>query len=109
MSKLSDWMTKNKIDPRRLMATSRSLEALRREDRAQKMVRAKAKGPTATDDLKEKAKTKPRSGRPVSPPTIAKAMSGGAVPGPAKTRILRAVNALLATKKKSEVTLKDLF
>ena len=37
------------------------------------------------------------------------AIKGDEVNGPAKTRILRAVNTLLKTKKVAEVTLKELF
>jgi hypothetical protein len=109
MSKLSDWMKKNKMDARRLISVSRSLEGLQPEDRKQKALRAKVKGGAATDEEKEKAKTKPRSGRPVTPPMLARALQGTTVPGPAKTRILRAVNAILETKKKTAVQLKELF
>ena len=109
MSKLSDFMKKNKLDARRLMAFSRQLEGLQPEDRKQKALRAKVKGGTASDEEKEKAKTKPRSGRPVTPPMLDRALKGESVPGPAKTRILRAVNAILETKKQSAVQLKELF
>lgn len=109
MSKLSDWMTKNKIDSRRVIAVSKDLEALRPEDRALKSLRAKVKAGKAGDDEKEKAKVKPRSGKPVTSPTIERALEGKSIPGPAKTRIVRAVNAILTTKKKGEVQLKDLF
>jgi hypothetical protein len=109
MSKLSDWLTKNKVDPRRVVAFSRDLEAHRPEDRKLKSLRAKVKGGTASDEDKEKAKQKPRSGKPVSAPTLDRAIRGQTVPGPAKTRIVRAVNAILSQKKKSEVQLKDLF
>jgi hypothetical protein len=40
---------------------------------------------------------------------IVKAMDGRDVSGPVKTRIVRAVNALLVQKKKSEVAFRDLF
>ena len=109
MSKLSDWMTKNKVDARRVVAISKDLEGHRREDRALKALRAKVKAGKAGDDEKEKAKQKPRSGKPVSTPTLEKAMRGATIPGPAKTRIIRAVNAILTQKKKGEVQLKDLF
>ena len=110
MSKLSDWLKKNKVDARRVISVSRSLEALQPEDRKQKALRAKVKGGQASDEEKEKAKTKPRSGRPVSPPTMSRAIAGQTIPGPAKTRIVRAINAILEVKKKgTTVQLKELF
>jgi hypothetical protein len=45
----------------------------------------------------------------VSQPTLDAALAGEAVNGPSKTRILRAVNTILTTKKAPAATLKDLF
>ncbi|MBK8172077.1 MAG: hypothetical protein IPK60_17275 [Sandaracinaceae bacterium] len=109
MTKLADVLKKNKLDARRLIATSKKAEGLRPEDRALKMLKSKAKGgdeaaKTATAEAK-----KPRSGRAVSKPTLDAALAGKAITGTAKTRITRAVNALLVAKKKAEVTMRDLF
>lgn len=112
MSKLADFLTKNKVDTRRLLAVSRKLEALRPEDTAQKSLRAKVKagGADLSDEQKAQAKAKPRSGRPLTPPTLNAALAGDTVPGPAKTRIVKAVNAIVSTKKGAkEATLRDLF
>jgi hypothetical protein len=109
VSKLSDFLKKNKMDARRLISVSKGLEALQVEDRKQKSLRAKVKGGKASDEEKEKAKAKPRSGKAVTPPTLDRALKGETVPGPAKTRILRAVNSILETKKKTAVALKELF
>jgi hypothetical protein len=107
MSKLSDYLQQQKIDPRRVIVASRDLEQLRPEDRAVRLAKKRVKG--GDESAKEAAEKERRSGRPVSQPTMDRALSGGAVSGAAKTRIVRAVNAVLAQKKKSEVALRDLF
>lgn len=111
MTKLADFLKKQKIDARRVIAASRDLEQLRREDRVIKLAKkaAKAGDEAAKEAAKEVASKKPRSGRPVSAPTLSRALEGGALSGAAKTRIVRAVNSVLTTKKKNEVTLRDLF
>lgn len=106
MSKLADFLTKNKIADRRILATSKDLEGLRPEDRALKLAKKTKKEGESKDGGEKK---KPRSGRPVSPPALRAARAGEGVSGPTKTRILRAVNAVLASKKKPEITLRDLF
>ena len=107
MSKLNDYLKQQNIDPRRVLIASRDLEALRPEDRVTRLAKKRARG--GDEAAKEAAGKKPRSGRPVSGPTLARALAGDAMSGAAKTRVLRAVNAVLAQKKKGEATLRDLF
>jgi hypothetical protein len=107
MSKLNDYLQSQKIDPRRLLSASHELEAMRREDRAVRLAKKAAKG--GDESAKEVAAKERRSGRPVSQPTLDRAIQGAALSGAAKTRILRAVNAVLAQKKKGEVSLRELF
>jgi hypothetical protein len=107
MSKLNDYLQNQKIDPRRLLIASRDLEGLRPEDRATRLAKKRAKG--GDESAKEAAAKERRSGRPVSKPTLDRALAGGALSPAAKTRIVRAVNAVLVQKKKSEVALRDLF
>ena len=109
MSKLQTFLKTKKIDARRILVASNQLDGLTPDDRAVKWARAHAKDSNASDALKEKAGKKPRSGRTVSEPALARALGGEAVTGPTKTRILRALNSILAQKKQGEVTLKDLF
>lgn len=108
MSKLSDFLTTNKIDPRRVVLASEKLESHTAEDKALLANKKAMKDGKAEKD-EEVLKKKPRSGRPVTGAGIAKAMGGRDVSGPVKTRIVRAVNAVLTQKKKSEVTFRDLF
>jgi hypothetical protein len=100
-SKFSDFIESNKLDPRRLMAASRKIEQLRPEDRALKL--AKSKGDEAA-----KAK-KPRSGRAITPRLLASVAAGKTISGPAKARLLRAVNRVLEQKKKDAVESSALF
>jgi hypothetical protein len=107
MSKLNDYLTNQKIDPRRILIASRDLEKLRPEDRAVRLAKKQAKG--GDESKKDAAAKERRSGRAVSKPTLDRALAGGTLSPTAKTRITRAVNAVLAQKKKAEVALRDLF
>lgn len=106
-SKLATFLASKKIDPRRLMSASHTLETLRTEDRTIKLNRRAARG--AEGEAKPKEERKPRSGRPVTPRAMAAALSGGSISGPTKNRILRAVNHLLEKKKAEKVDLRALF
>lgn len=108
MSKLGDLLKKHKIDPRRVVSASRDLE--RRSPADRKLARDKAllkAGKIEKND--ELAKAKPRSGRPVTAPMMTRATAGQTVPGPVKTRIVKAVNSLLEAKKQAAIGLRDAF
>ena len=105
-SKLAEFLKNNKIDPRRVRLASRDLEKFRPEDRALRLKKRLAK---SADGGKTEAGPKPRSGRPVTAPLLDRALTGKAVGGPEKTRILRAVNRILEQKKKDPVELRALF
>jgi len=107
MNKLQDYLTKNKISLRRLTSASGQIERLSDEDRKIKRARKLAKG--GDEGSKELATQKPRSGRRLNPATVTRAAAGTTISGPAKTRVLRAVNSVLAQRKKPEVKLSDLF
>jgi len=108
MSKFSDFLARYGIDSRRLLVASKKIEALRPEDRAlklkQRQMRKKEERPT-----EEHRPPKPRSGRPLAGPSLHKALRGAPLSGATKSRILRAVNAVLVQKKQPEVTLNELF
>lgn len=108
MSKLGDYLKNHKIDARRVISASKSLEQQTADDK--KLVAKKALMKAGKLEKDEAVlKQKPHSGRPVTGPMMARAVAGQAVPGPVKTRIVRAVNALLTAKKKPEAKLHDLF
>lgn len=107
-SKFSQFLADNKIDPRRIIAVSRAIEGLRPEDRRIRLAKRKAGDdkPAAEGDAKP---GKPRSGRPVNAVLLRRVEAGGKVSGPAKQRIVRALNHILAARKKDPVELRALF
>src|SRR5690606_28509675 len=101
-TKFADFIKEKKLDRRRIVAASEKIERLRPEDRSIKLAKRTAKARAAAG--KEEAKgaaapSKPRSGRPVTDRAIDSAIVGKPLTGPQKTRLLRAVNALLEQKK----------
>jgi hypothetical protein len=111
-NKLATFLDTNKLNVKRLLAVSHKLETLQRADRSIKLAQRQGKKAVAAGTAKEGDKadaTKPRTGRPVTPRTLAAALNGSTLSGPAKQRILRAVNYLLEQKKKDKVELKTLF
>jgi len=106
-SKFQQFLTDNKLDPRRVLIASAHVEGLKPEDRAKRL--AKRRGAKAEAKEGEAKPAKPRSGRPVTPRLLAQALEGKAITGPAKTRLLRAVNRLLEQKKKDPADLRKLF
>ncbi len=108
-SKLEQFLTSKKIDRRQLLAVSKSLEGLKPEDRAIKLAKRRGKKAEAGEGSAVKETRKPRSGRAVTPTALTKLFNEKGVSGPTRTRVLRAVNAILAKKKQPEVQLGDLF
>jgi hypothetical protein len=104
-SKLQTFLTEHKLNSKRLIAVSHSLEQHTREDRALKLGRRANK----KEGAEKKEVAKPKSGRAVTDRSLATALTGGTISGPTKQRILRAVNYLLEQKKKDKVELKTLF
>ena len=81
-SRFSEFLSTEKIDPRRLLAVSRKLERLRPEDRQIRLKRRLTKGKDApAADAAAAPPVKPRSGRAVTPRQLALATSGGALSG----------------------------
>lgn len=106
-SKFKDFLAEKKLDARRVITASTKLERLTPADRAIRLAKRQAR---KSDDKKTEAPSaKPRSGRPVTQRAIDAALIGKAISGPQKTRILRAVNALLEQKKQGAVELSTLF
>jgi hypothetical protein len=106
-TKFSQFIASKKLDARRILAASHTLETLTLEDRTIKL--AKRSGKKEGADASKKETRKPRSGRAVTPRALEAALTGGTISGPTKSRILRAVNHLLEQKKQEKVDLKALF
>lgn len=110
MSKLSDFLEKEKIDPRRLLSVSAKLEGLRSEDRDIRLARRMTRGgKDVSDSVKELAAKKPRSGRSVSRPTLDRALRGESVSAGARRRIGRAVNYIRQQRKQDPIATPELF
>jgi len=110
MSKFDEYLKKAKIDTKQLLSTSKRIEKLSKGDRDIKQAKKKvASGEKATDTQKELAAKKPRSGKKLTKPTLNKALAGEKLSKQAKKRVTRAVNAVLAQKKKGEAKAADLF
>lgn len=107
MTKLATFLEENKIDKRRVLSASNQIERLRAEDRRIRLAQAKAR--KNDDGKKPEGLDKPRSGRPITPVGLENALEGKSVPGPQKTRILRAVNRILEQKRKDPVGIDTLF
>jgi hypothetical protein len=103
-SKFQQYLSDNKLDSRRVLIASKAVEGLQPEDRAIRLARRRG-----VKKEGEEKPAKPRSGRPVTPRLLTQALEGKPVTGPAKTRLLRAVNHLLAQKKKDPADLRSLF
>jgi len=110
-SKFAQFLTDQGIDPRRVLTASRAIERLRAEDRKIKLEKRRAKGEEAPPggDKDKQPPPKPRSGRVVTERLLREAKAGKPVSGPAKQRLLRAVNRVLEQKKKTAVDLRALF
>ncbi len=107
-TKFATVLTESKISPERLISASHKIEALLPADRAIRLAKKQAVG--KEDDAAKAARAKkPRSGRDVTPRLLAVALKGGVIPGPSKSRLLRAINAARAVKKLPAVELKTLF
>jgi hypothetical protein len=112
MSRFSELLTAEKIDPRRVLLASAAIERLRPEDRQAHFLKRKKKAGGAAAEKPaegEAPAAKPRSGVVVSREVLRKAQEGLALTGPQKTRLLRAVNRVLEQKKKEPVDLRKLF
>ena len=108
-SKFSQFLTDNKIDPRRVISASRALESLRPEDRRNRLAKKKGSedGKAAAGEAAPAEKS--RSGRAVSAVLLRRLEAGGKVTGAAKQKLLRAVNQILSHRKKDPVELRALF
>lgn len=109
MTKFAKFLEESKVDPRRIIAASRAIERLTREDRLFVAEAARKRRLAGKKEGAKAERKKMHSGRPVSESCIEAAKLGKPVSGPAKSRVLRAVNRILEQKKKPAVDLRVLF
>jgi hypothetical protein len=112
MSRFSELLTSENIDPRRILVASAAIERLRPEDRRAHYLKSKQKAsgaPAAEKKEGEEPAPKPRSGRVVTREVLRRAQEGLTLTGPQKTRLVRALNRVLEQKKKDLVDLRKVF
>jgi hypothetical protein len=109
MTKFAKFLEESKVDPRRIIAASRTIERLTREDRQFVAEAARKRRLAGKKEGAKAERKKMHSGRPVSPSCIEAAKIGKPVAGPAKSRMLRAVNRILEQKKQPAIDLRALF
>jgi hypothetical protein len=109
MTKFAKFLEESKIDPRRVIAASRRVERLTQEDRTFLAEAARKRSMAGKKDGAKAERKKMHSNRPVTPSLIDSATAGKPVSGPAKTRLLRAVNRILEQKKQAAIDLRALF
>ena len=108
MSNLSDFLSENQLTPEQVIARSCALETLSRSDRRLLTQRAAAR--RTKKSYEEADAPKPRAlGRGVSLRTIRQALEGKPLTSKSRHKIVRAVNSLLVSQKKSEVEWRALF
>ena len=78
-SKLEQFLNENKLDRRRVVASSYAIERLRPEDRAARLAKRRSKGGKEAEG--EAKPAKPRSGRPVTERLLNDAFAGKAITG----------------------------
>ena len=108
MSNLSDFLQENDIDPDALVARSKVIETRDVAQREAGVKRAAARREKKT--YEELSLEKPKGlGRGVSLRTVREALEGQKIPRLGRSKITRAVNALLAAKGSDEVDFRVLF
>lgn len=108
-SKLAKFLEENKIDGRRVLIASRRQERRSKEDRAFLAAIAHQRSLAGKKESFTPEKRKLASGHPVTEVCLTAALEGKSISGPAKTRMLRAVNHILEQRKKPTVDLRALF
>ncbi len=110
-TKFAKFLEESKINQLRLQAASRQIERLTKDDRAFLSDVARKKALAGRKDAANVTveKRKLHSGRPVTARLVNDATLGKPVSGPAKTRLLRAVNHVLEQRKKPAITIREIF
>jgi len=111
MGTLQDFIHSKGIAPDSIVAISQKLEVMNPQDRkllAQRAAKRKGKE-TASKPYAELNIAKPHSGRGLTAATVASALNEQALSVRQRSKMLRAVNALLEKKKEAAVDMKTLF
>ncbi len=108
MGTFSEFLDSKGLKDEDILQRSRRMETLRSKDRELRRLRALKRRKAPQQSYEEAGIEKPRSGRPLQREHLAAARNDIPVPGPVRSKILRAVNDLLA-KRGESVTAPELF
>lgn len=113
-STLKTFVDSKTLKPEAILAASNRLEAWGNDGRwaaSQRAAKRRGQGEAKPDPKvnKYEAIAKPASGRPISKQQLTYALDGKPLPKKVRAKIVRAVNAALATKKQQAVDFKVLF
>lgn len=109
MGTFADVLQSRSLTPEQILRMSARLEKVQNEDRELIRKRAEKRRRTPNKSYEEVGIAKPRSGRVLQPGHLAAAMEDKPVPGPVRTKLLRAVNALVEKKGGQPLRTTDLF
>ena len=109
MGAFADFLSSRNIDPKQILEVSRRLEAVNDEDRELIRKRAAKRRKDPKKSYEEAGIAKPRSGRPLREGHLEAALADRPVPGPVRTKFVRAVNAIIEKKGGEPVRAPEIF
>lgn len=109
MGTLKTFLDSKSITPKQVLAASNRLESWGNDGRWQISLRANKRRTKNEKSYTELNMTKPTTGRGLSQNQLDAAIADKSLPRKVRSKVLRAVNAVLATKKQGAVELKALF
>ncbi|WP_373046003.1 hypothetical protein [Vulgatibacter sp.] len=109
MGQFSDFLSEKGIETKRLLQVSQRLERVGNADRDLIRKRAEKRRRNPGQSYADANLGKPKSGRSLRPGHIEAAMQDKPVPGPVRSKMVRAVNRLLEKKGQDAVTAPKLF
>ncbi|MBS1151455.1 MAG: hypothetical protein H6Q89_3153 [Myxococcaceae bacterium] len=109
MGTLKTFIDSKGITPKAISLASRRVEAGGNEARSAQSARSKKRRLKMDKPYAELAMAKPKSDRALSESQVTGAVNDKPLPKKVRAKVLRAINALLATKKQPAVDMKALF
>ena len=109
MGTLKTFIDSKGITPKAIFVASRRVEAGGNEARSAQSARTKKRRLKIDKPYAELNLAKPKSDRPLSDTQIASAVNDKPLPKKVRAKVLRAINALLASKKQPAVDMKAIF
>ena len=109
MGTLKTFIDSKGITPKAIFVASRRVEAGGNEARTAQSARTKKRRLKLDKPYAELNLVKPKSDRPLSDVQISSAVNDKPLPKKVRAKVLRAINALLASKKQPAVDMKAIF